>query len=161
MGLSHIDDKGALRMVDVGEKQPTRRVAIAEGWFICGTDVMNALRSGETPKGNVYEAARVAGIMAAKRTSDLIPLCHPLPIDHIRVDFEPGEDRVRIQAEVSTHSNTGVEMEALTAVSVAGLTLYDMLKAISHEMRIKGVRLLKKSGGKSGEFHTSETGSNE
>ncbi len=158
MNLSHIDDKGALRMVDVGSKEPTRRVAIAEGWFVCGVDVMNALRSGETPKGNVYEAARLAGIMAAKRTSDLIPLCHPLPIDHIKVDFEPGDDRIRIRAEVSTHSNTGVEMEALTAVSVAGLTLYDMLKALSHEMRIEGVRLLSKNGGKSGEFRASDIG---
>jgi cyclic pyranopterin monophosphate synthase len=161
MGLSHIDDKGKLRMVDVGEKSSTRRVAIAEGWFVCGENVMHALRSGETPKGNVYEAARLAGIMAAKRTSDLIPLCHPLLLDHIKVDFEPGDDRVRIIGEVSVQGPTGVEMEALTAVSVAGLTLYDMLKALSHEMHIEGVRLLRKSGGKSGEFRASETGSAE
>jgi cyclic pyranopterin phosphate synthase len=113
---------------------------------------MAAIRVGRTPKGNVYETARLAGILAAKRTSELIPLCHLLPLDHISVDFEDGDDRILIRAEAATRAPTGVEMEALTAVAVAGLTLIDMLKALSKAMTMTGVRLLAKSGGRSGDW---------
>ncbi len=113
---------------------------------------MAAVREGKTPKGNIFETARIAGIMSAKRTADVIPLCHPLALDHVAVDFEQGEDRIRILATTSTRSPTGVEMEALTAATVAGLTLYDMLKALTHNMVLEQVRLLAKSGGRSGEY---------
>ncbi len=129
--LTHLDDEGHARMVDVGDKQPTRRRAVARATLVVGERVMAAIEAGATPKGNVYETARIAGILAAKRTSDLIPLCHPLPLDHASVDFTPRADRIEIEATAATRSPTGVEMEALTAASVAGLTLYDMLKALS------------------------------
>ena len=150
--LTHLDEQGKLRMVDVGDKSATDRRAVAEAFLVVGGDIMTAIREGRTPKGNVYEAARLAGIMAAKRTAELIPLCHSIPLDHVSVDFEPGDDRIRIVASASTRSATGVEMEALTAVTVAGLTLYDMLKALSHSMVLQQVRLLSKSGGRSGEY---------
>jgi len=150
--LTHLDDQGKLRMVDVGDKAVTARQAVAEAFLVVGEKVMTAIRQGQTPKGNVYEAARLAGIMAAKHTADLVPLCHQIPLDHLSVDFEPGDDRIRIVACASTRSATGVEMEALTAVTVAGLTLYDMLKALSHSMVLQQVRLLSKSGGRSGEY---------
>ncbi len=139
-------------MVDVGAKPVTRRRAEAEGVLIVGEEVMAAVREGRTPKGNVFEAARLAGIMAAKRTSELIPLCHPLPLDTVSVAFAPGADRITVRAEAVATARTGVEMEALTAVSVAALTLYDMLKALSKGMVVTGVRLLAKSGGASGEW---------
>ncbi len=151
--LSHLDDEGAARMVDVGDKQVTARRAVAEGVLVTGPEVMAALREGRTPKGNVYETARLAGVMAAKRTSELIPLCHNIPLDHVKVDFEARSDRIVIRAEAATRAATGVEMEALTAATVAGLTLVDMLKALSKGMVLEGVRLLAKSGGRSGDWH--------
>ncbi len=146
--LTHLDMTGKIRMVDVGNKPATDRRATAEAIVVVGAEVITAIRGGRTPKGNVYEAARLAGIMAAKRTSELIPLCHSLSLDHVSLDFETLEDRIRITAEARARGPTGVEMEALTAVSVAGLTLYDMLKALGHEMVLKGIRLIAKSGGK-------------
>ncbi|RMF83639.1 MAG: cyclic pyranopterin monophosphate synthase MoaC, partial [Nitrospirae bacterium] len=133
--LTHLDDQGHARMVDVGEKPATRRRAVARATLVVGERVMAAVAAGETPKGNVYETARIAGILAAKRTAGLIPLCHPLPLDHAEVRFTPGADRIEIEASAATRAPTGVEMEALTAAAVAGLTLYDMLKALSKEMR--------------------------
>ncbi|HEB84708.1 MAG TPA: cyclic pyranopterin monophosphate synthase MoaC [Bacteroidetes bacterium] len=156
--LSHMDGEGRLRMVDVGGKTPTERRAVAEGWLIAGEEVMRAVEGGHAPKGNLYEAARLAGILAAKRTADLVPLCHPLPLSHVQVDFEPAAERIRIIASASTVAATGVEMEALTAVSVAALTLYDMLKALSKGLRIEGIRLLEKRGGKSGTWRADEAG---
>jgi cyclic pyranopterin phosphate synthase len=150
--LSHLDAEGAVQMVDVGDKDASERRATAEAVLVVGEEVMAAVQSGETPKGNVFETARLAGIMAAKRTSELIPLCHTLPLDHVAVEFETGADRIRIEATAATRSATGVEMEALTAATVAGLTLYDMLKALSKGMVLEGVRLLAKSGGRSGEY---------
>ncbi len=150
--LSHLDDEGRVRMVDVGDKPATRRRATAEAVLVTGVEVMQAVHKGRTPKGNVYETARLAGILAAKRTSELIPLCHALPLDVVRVDFEPGPDRIRVVASAATHAATGVEMEALTAAAVAGLTLYDMLKALGRGMVLERVRLLEKSGGRSGEW---------
>ena len=150
--LSHLDENGRLRMVDISSKQVTKRIARAEGTLVAGKDVLDAVRQKRTPKGNVLEVARVAGILAAKRTADLIPLCHSLPLDHVQVDFEVGEESIRIEAQAVTTSATGVEMEALTAASIAGLTLYDMLKALSKSMKLTDVRLLSKSGGKSGEY---------
>jgi cyclic pyranopterin phosphate synthase len=150
--LSHVDDAGRLRMVDVGDKPVTDRRAVAEAVLSVPPKAADAVRQGHTAKGSVYEAARVAGIMAAKRTGELIPLCHPLGLDLVAVDFEPGPNQIRIIATVSARSTTGVEMEALTAAAIAGLTLYDMLKSLSHDMVLGGVRLLHKSGGKSGEY---------
>ena len=155
--LSHIDSSGAARMVDVGAKPATSRAATAEAILIAGESVMDVVRDGRVPKGNVFETARLAGIMAAKRTAGLIPLCHNLPLDEVRVDFEPSEDRIRIVARAATRAATGVEMEALTAVTVAGLTLYDMLKALSKTMTLAGIRLLEKSGGRSGHYRAGET----
>ncbi len=152
--LTHLDGRGQARMVDVGEKPVTRRRAVAEGVLVVGEQVMAAIRERRTPKGNVFEAARLAGIMAAKRTAELIPLCHPLPLDRVTIDFDPGGDRIAIRAEASATARTGVEMEALTAVAVAGLTLYDMLKALSKRMVLADVRLLAKSGGRSGDWRS-------
>ncbi len=159
--LTHLDKDGKPRMVDVGEKPITHRRAVAEAILLTGKEVMTAVRDGKTPKGNIFETARLAGIMAAKQTAGLIPLCHSLPLDHASVDFEPGEDRIRIVATASTRAPTGVEMEALTAVTVAGLTLYDMLKALTHTMTLQRVRLLKKSGGRSGEYIALESNQSE
>ncbi len=150
--LTHLDEAGVPRMVDVGGKPPTARRAVAEAVLVAGAAVMEAVRSGRTPKGNVYEVARVAGIMAAKRTAELVPLCHTLPLDHVAVDFADGGDRIVVRAEASTRAATGVEMEALTAAAIAGLTLYDMLKSLSKSMVLEGVRLLAKSGGRSGSY---------
>jgi len=158
MNLTHIDDQGHARMVDVGDKQPTRRRAVARATLVVGARVMAAIEAGETPKGNVYETARIAGIMAAKRTSGLIPLCHPLPLDHAAVELTPAADRIEIEASAATRSPTGVEMEALTACAVAGLTLYDMLKALSKEMRLEGLHLVAKSGGRSGDYRAPDAG---
>jgi cyclic pyranopterin phosphate synthase len=150
--LTHLGDSGELRMVDVGDKAASNRRATAEAFLVTGPEVMTAVREGRTPKGSVYEAARLAGIMAAKRTAELIPLCHPLPLEHVAIDFEPGEDRIRVIATASTRAATGVEMEALVAATIASLTLYDMLKALSKSMVLQGARLLAKSGGRSGEY---------
>ncbi len=149
---THLDEHGRLRMVDVGEKPATLRRASAEAHLIVGDAVMAAIRDGNVPKGNIYEAARLAGIMAAKKTAELIPLCHVLPLDHVAVDFTPGADRIQIVATAATRGPTGVEMEALVAASVAGLTLFDMLKSLSHTLTLTGVRLLAKSGGRSGDY---------
>jgi len=150
--LTHLDSQGLPRMVDVSAKGETLREAEAEAVLWVGLVVMRAIRDGRTPKGNIFETARIAGVMGAKRTSDLIPLCHPLMLTHVSVDFEVLEESILIRSTVKTRGTTGVEMEALTAASVAGLTLYDMLKAISKEMRLDGLRLLAKSGGKSGDY---------
>jgi cyclic pyranopterin phosphate synthase len=150
--LTHLDKDGLPRMVDVSAKAETAREAEAEAVLWVGLEVMRAIRDGRTPKGNIFETARIAGVMAAKRTSDLIPLCHPLNLTHASVDMEQFEDRIVIRTKVRTHGATGVEMEALTAASVTGLTLYDMLKALSKEMHLDGLRLLAKSGGQSGDY---------
>ena len=150
--LSHVDDQGRVRMVDTGSKQITPRRAVASARVLMTSDTVEALREHRTPKGDPLEAARLAGIMAAKRTSDLIPLCHPLPITHIDVHARVDDDGVSLEAEVSTNAQTGVEMEALTAVSVAALTIYDMCKALEKGMTITDVRLESKTGGKSGDY---------
>ncbi|RLZ03663.1 cyclic pyranopterin monophosphate synthase MoaC [Kocuria tytonicola] len=139
-------------MVDVSEKSVTFREATAESVLVTRPDVVALLSAGDLPKGDALAVARVAGIMAAKRTPDLVPLCHPLPISKVTVDLTPGEDRVVIMATVRTRGVTGVEMEALTAASVAALTLYDMVKAVDRAATIEHTRVLAKSGGKSGEW---------
>jgi cyclic pyranopterin phosphate synthase len=154
--LTHLDSQGLPRMVDVSAKAETLREAEAEAVLWVGAAVMSKIRSGDTPKGNIFETARIAGIMGAKRTSDLIPLCHPLRLTHASVDMEVLDDRIVIRSKVKTLGSTGVEMEALTAASITGLTLYDMLKAISKEMRLDGLRLLAKSGGRSGQYRAKE-----
>lgn len=142
--LSHLDVRGRARMVDVSPKIPQHRRAVASGEIRCAPATLRLLRAGKTPKGDVLAAARLAGIQAAKQTSALIPLCHPLPLDSIHVELTPGRDQIRIVAEVRVHARTGVEMEALTAVSVAALTLYDMLKGVDRGMAIQNIRLLAK-----------------
>ncbi len=143
--LTHLDDQGKAQMVDVGHKPVTAREAVAEGFIIVAAETLRAITGGSVPKGEVLNTARIAGILAAKRCGELIPLCHPLPIDSVIVDFEMRDDRVRIEATARVTAKTGVEMEALTAVSVAALTIYDMCKAIDKTMVIEGVRLLRKS----------------
>jgi cyclic pyranopterin phosphate synthase len=150
--LTHLDRQGVPRMVDVSSKQETLRQAEAEATLWVGSEVMKAIRDGRTPKGNVFETARIAGVMGAKRTSDVIPLCHPLNLTHVSVDMEPLDDRIVIRTSARTLGSTGVEMEALTAASITGLTLYDMLKALSKEMHLDGLRLQAKSGGRSGDY---------
>jgi len=156
--FTHIDDKGRVRMVDVTDKKPTVRVAVAGGSVFMQPETFQLIRDQKVKKGNVLETARIAGIMAAKRTSELVPMCHPLQLTHVQVDFEPDEahHRIGIKASVRTIDQTGVEMEALTAVSVAALTLYDMCKSYDREMRVSDILLLEKSGGKSGEYKRSE-----
>jgi cyclic pyranopterin phosphate synthase len=153
-GLSHIDEQGRARMVDVSSKDDTRREAIARGRILMQPETLTLILAGEIAKGNVLTTAQVAGIMAAKRTSELIPLCHPLPVTGIDVELLPNqrESCVEISARVRTTAKTGVEMEALTAVTVAALTVYDMCKAVDRGMRITDVRLAQKRGGKSGEI---------
>ena len=153
MSLTHFDDRGQAHMVDVSAKAETARTAIAEGLVLMAPETL-ALAQGGAAKGDVMGVARLAGIMGAKRTSDLIPLCHPLPISKVAVELEPDASLpgIRVTATVSTTGRTGVEMEALTAVSTACLTIYDMLKAAQKDMRIEGIRLLSKTGGKSGDF---------
>jgi cyclic pyranopterin phosphate synthase len=151
--LTHFDDQGASRMVDVGEKAVTSRYARATGRVVMQPATLARIRNRGLAKGDVLEVARLAGIMAAKRTSDLIPLCHPLSLDSVTVGFQFPDDRtVSIEAEVRVTAKTGVEMEALTAVTVAGLTIYDMCKAIDRGMTLDAVRLEEKSGGRSGHF---------
>jgi cyclic pyranopterin phosphate synthase len=154
--LTHLDAQGAARMVDVSAKPRTPRVATATGSIAMSADARAAILAGTMQKGDVIAVARIAGIMAAKRTSDLIPLCHPLPIDAVTIAIDASEDGFSVRGTVSTTHSTGVEMEALTAVSASLLTIYDMAKAIDRGMIIGGVRLLRKSGGRSGEW-TSET----
>ena len=152
--LSHIDDDGRARMVDVSAKPETARAALAEGVLICRTATLDAALAGTTPKGAVISTAEIAGVMGAKRTADLIPLCHPLPLSKIEVTIVPDHalPGFRVRAEAKTTARTGVEMEALTAVSVACLTLFDMLKAIDKSMSIMGVRVIAKTGGRSGDW---------
>ncbi len=153
--LSHINARGEASMVDVASKAITERVAIAEGFVVMERETLRLIEKGDGPKGDVLAAARIAGIMAAKRMPDLIPLCHQLALTKVSVDFElsPETPGVRVEAMAKSLGQTGVEMEALTAVAVASLTLYDMLKARDKTMRIEGIRLLSKTGGKSGDFH--------
>lgn len=157
-GLTHFDDQGHAHMVDVGSKAVTARVATAEGMILMTAETLAYITEGRAKKGDVLGVARLAGIMAAKKTSDLIPLCHPLPITKVAVDLVPDAalPGVRVTATVKTAGVTGVEMEALTAVSVACLTVYDMLKAVEKSMRIEGIRLLLKDGGKSGLYEAAE-----
>jgi cyclic pyranopterin phosphate synthase len=148
--LTHLDSQGRARMVDVTEKPVTSRRAVAESFIKLSRGTMVLLRKGKLPKGNPLETARLAGILAAKRTPDLIPLCHPLLLTHVDVEAEPRSNGVRFLASVSCAGPTGVEMEALTAASVAALTLYDMVKAVEKGASIERIQLLEKSGGKSG-----------
>ncbi len=151
--LTHFFPDGASRIVDVGEKLVTHRMARAEGLVLMQPETLRLLRNREFSKGDVLEVARLAGIMATKRTSDLIPLCHVLPLECVEVHFEfPSEDRVRVDVRVSTGAKTGVEMEALMAVSVSCLTIYDMCKAVDRGMEITRIRLVEKAGGRSGHF---------
>ena len=151
--LTHIDADGRARMVDVSEKSDTVRVAVAEGRVVMSAQTLAAALLGGGKKGDVMAVAEIAGVMAAKRTADLIPLCHPLALTSVTVDLAPsGEDTVEITATVRLTGRTGVEMEALTAASVAALTVYDMVKAADRGMRIEGLRVVAKSGGKSGDF---------
>jgi cyclic pyranopterin phosphate synthase len=144
--LTHLDDRGRARMVDVGEKPPMRREAVAEGMFCAAAETLDRLLAGDLPKGEALAVARIAGIQAAKRCDELIPLCHTLPLDQVTVEFERVEAmQLRVVATARTTAKTGVEMEALAAVSVAALTLYDMTKAIDRDLRVEGVRLLRKS----------------
>ena len=150
--LTHLDESGAARMVDVGGKPDSARSATATGRIRMATAALAAVRDGSGPKGDVLAAARVAGIMAAKKTAELIPLCHPLALDAVAVDFAFADDALEVTATASLTGRTGVEMEALTAVSVALLTIYDMAKALEKGMVIEQVRLVKKTGGKSGDW---------
>ncbi len=151
-GLTHIDETGRANMVDVSAKAVTAREAIAEGFVRMSPETLALALSGDAKKGDVRATAEIAGIMAAKKTSDLIPLCHPLALSKVEVRVEPGEGGLAVTAKVRTTGQTGVEMEALTAVSVACLTVYDMLKAADKAMTIEAVRLMEKSGGKSGDW---------
>jgi len=143
-GFSHLDERGQAKMVDVGAKPPMRRTAEAEGWIRMAPETVEAIRLGSLPKGDVLCAARIAGILAAKRVDELIPLCHPLPLDAAAVDFELEQDAIRIIASARCDAKTGVEMEALTAASIAALTIYDMCKSADKTMRIDGIRLVRK-----------------
>jgi len=155
-GFTHFDAEGRAQMVDVSEKPATARVATAKGRVVMAPETLAMIVEGRAKKGDVLAVARLAGIMAAKRTADLIPLCHPLMLSKVTVDLVPhAPDRVEIEATVKLTSQTGVEMEALTAVSVAALTVYDMVKAVDRGMRIEDIRLTHKSGGKSGTFDAS------
>lgn len=156
--FTHFDAAGQAHMVDVGGKPVTHRIAVAEGQILMQQETAERIRAGEHRKGDVLGVARVAGIMAAKRTGELIPLCHPIGLTRVALELETGVDRVRVQATCEVQGQTGVEMEALTAVSVALLTIYDMCKAIDRGMRIEGVRLLEKHGGRSGSWFAEARG---
>ena len=158
--LSHLDEQGRARMVDVGEKPVTQRVCVARGEVRMAPETLARIVEGRTPKGDVFATARLAGIQAAKRTDEWIPLCHSLPLDSVDIDLTPDleHSRVMIQARVQAHARTGVEMEALVAVSAAGLTIYDMCKAIDREIAMGEIRLESKSGGKSGSWQRSTSG---
>lgn len=153
-GLTHFDAAGQAHMVDVSQKEITDRIAVAEGYVTMTAETLTLITEGRAKKGDVLSVARLAGIMGAKKTSDLIPLCHPLPITKVAVDLTVDPDRpgIRIEATVKTSGQTGVEMEALTAVSTACLTVYDMVKAVEKSMTIEGIRLVLKDGGKSGRY---------
>jgi cyclic pyranopterin phosphate synthase len=150
--LTHLDESGSARMVDVGGKDETERRAVAEALLVMSAETLDVLRRGDAPKGDVLGTARIAGIQAAKRTAELIPLCHPLPLTQVDVRAEIEGERVRITAEAKTVGRTGVEMEAMTAAAVAALTVYDMIKGIERDVEIAAVRLLEKSGGRSGSW---------
>jgi cyclic pyranopterin phosphate synthase len=152
--LSHLNEKGEARMVDVSAKEVTSRTARAEGFVAMAPKTLDLILAGKAPKGDVLATARIAGIMAAKRTAELIPLCHSLPLTEVTVDFEPSRDPcgLRVEATAKVDAKTGVEMEALTAVSIACLTLYDMVKAVDQAMSFSGIRLMEKTGGRSGHF---------
>ncbi|PPH08456.1 cyclic pyranopterin monophosphate synthase MoaC [Rathayibacter sp. AY1H3] len=155
--LTHVRGDGAVHMVDVSAKEVTARTAAAEGYVETSPEVVRLLEQGELPKGEALGVARIAGILGAKATSTLIPLCHPLALDGVDVDLEPQDGRVRIEARVRTTGRTGVEMEALTAVSVAALTVYDMIKAVDRGAAITGIRVLAKAGGRSGSWTSGGT----
>ena len=150
--FTHMDEQGRVAMVNTSAKEVSARRAVASGRVLMSTETVAALRTNRTPKGDPLETARIAGIMAAKRTAELIPLCHPLPITHVDVRASLEDDGVVLTAEVSTNAQTGVEMEALTAVSVAALTVYDMCKALEKGITITSIRLERKEGGKSGDY---------
>ncbi len=152
--LSHLNEKGEARMVDVSAKEVTKRTAIAEGFVSMAPATLDLILAGKAEKGDVLATARIAGIMAAKRTHELIPLCHPLPLTQVAIEFEPSRDPpgLRIEATAKVDAKTGVEMEALTAVAVACLSIYDMCKAVDRSMSFSGIRLLEKTGGRSGHF---------
>ena len=152
--LTHLDRRGRARMVDVSAKAVTRREAVARGEVAMRAETLALIAAGALPKGDVLGVARLAGIMAAKRTAELVPLCHPLPLTHVDVELTPDAKgrRVRIESRVAVEARTGVEMEALTAVAVAGLALYDMCKAVDREMTLGAIRLVRKTGGRSGTF---------
>lgn len=156
--LTHIDATGAANMVDVSDKAATSRMAVAEGAVVMRPETLALIREGDAKKGDVIGTARLAGIMAAKRTHELIPLCHPLLLTKVKIACEPDDalPGLRLTAEVRVQGQTGVEMEALTAVSVACLTVYDMVKAVDRGMRIEGIRLLAKDGGRSGAYRADE-----
>ncbi|MBT2133845.1 cyclic pyranopterin monophosphate synthase MoaC [Croceibacterium sp. LX-88] len=156
--LTHLDSQGQARMVDVGGKPQTARSAIAAGRILMSAEALTAIREGSGPKGDVLAAARIAGIMAAKKTGELIPLCHPLALDAVTVDFTFEGDGIRVTAQASLTGKTGVEMEAMTAAAIALLTIYDMAKAIDKGMVIGEVRLLEKTGGKSGAWRAEGAG---
>lgn len=158
--LTHLDEHGAARMVDVSAKPPTAREAQAEAFILLSPEAYETALSPQAPKGDVLATARLAGIMAAKRTSELIPLCHPIPLSQASIEFEPQDERsgLRIVASTRTTAPTGVEMEALVAASVAALTIYDMVKAIDRAAKIECIRLLSKSGGKSGTYAAQDRG---
>ena len=151
--LSHIDNSGRARMVDVGQKSDTERIAVAKGEVTMRSDTLNLIKSGSIKKGDALTVAQIAGVMGAKRTAELIPLCHPLTLTHVevRLDVDQELPGIRITATARTMAKTGVEMEALTAVSIAALTIYDMAKAADKTMRIQNVRLVEKHGGRSGD----------
>jgi cyclic pyranopterin phosphate synthase len=155
--LSHFDERGASRMVDVGDKTPTRRLARARASVRMKPETLRMIVDRKIQKGDVFEVARLAGIMAAKKTSSLIPLCHPLPLENVTIDFRASDDTVEIIAEVRVTAKTGVEMEAMTAAAVAALTVYDMCKSAQRDIVIGDIELLEKCGGKSGTY-TKETG---
>ena len=152
--LTHLDDKGRARMVDVGAKPVTEREAVARGEVAMRPETLALIASGDMPKGDVLAVAKLAGIMAAKRTAELIPLCHPLPLSSVEISFEEGSEPgvLEIEARVKVRARTGAEMEAMTAAAVAGLTVYDMCKAVDREMTIGAIRLIEKRGGRSGTF---------
>src|SRR5438132_11435984 len=156
--LPHLDEEGAARMVDVGGKPVTSREAVAECVVRMSTETLKAVREATLAKGDAIAVARVAGIMAAKRTPELIPLCHPLPISSVQLDFELRADGVRVESRARVHGQTGVEMEALTAAAIAGLTLIDMVKGLEKGVYLENVRLLAKSGGKSGTWNAPPSG---
>lgn len=154
--LTHLDDQGAARMVDVGTKEETARSATAEGTIRMSPEALDAIMGDNLVKGDALAAARIAGIMAAKKTGELIPLCHPLGLESVTVEFSRESDGIRVRSRASLTGKTGVEMEAMTTVSVALLTLYDMGKSLDKGMRIEGIRLLEKTGGKSGTWHAED-----